>query len=124
MKTKDGDEWQPTDEQLLGWQHAYPDIDVFAELNVMTMWLESNEPKRKTKKGMPRFINAWLNRANQKGGSPFAHQAESDSGKMNIRNWTQIDDLTHDFMNSEKFRRDCLERFGQYVTKDGERITA
>jgi len=80
MKTKAGTDWQPTDEQLLGWQHAYPEVDVFAELNVMAVWLDSNEPKRKTERGMPRFVNSWLSRANQKGGSPFAQEAEKESG--------------------------------------------
>ena len=63
MICKDGTDWQPTDEQLLGWQHAYPEVDVFAELNVMAVWLDSNEPKRKTERGMPRFINSWLSKA-------------------------------------------------------------
>ena len=124
MKTKDGTDWQPDDEQILGWQHAYPEVDVFAELTVMAMWLDSNEPKRKTVRGMPRFVNAWLNRANQKGGSPLANQAQEKSGKLPLKQWTQLDDLTHDFMNSELFRQKCLENLGQYVTKDGERVTA
>ena len=80
MITQSGTDWQPTDEQLLGWQHAYPEVDVFAELNVMAVWLDSNEPKRKTERGMPHFINSWLSRANQKGGSPFAQNAEKESG--------------------------------------------
>ena len=42
MICKDGTDWQPTDEQILSWQHAYPEVDVFAELNVMTVWLDSN----------------------------------------------------------------------------------
>ena len=71
MICKDGTDWQPTDEQILSWQHAYPEVDIFAELNVMAVWLDSNEPKRKTERGMPRFVNSWLSRANQKGGSPF-----------------------------------------------------
>lgn len=125
MICKDGTDWQPTDEQLLAWQHAYPDVDVFAELNVMTVWLQSNEPKRKTVRGMPRFCNSWLSRANQKGGmSPFAAQANANSGKIGLKQWTQLDDLTHDFMQSERFRQHCLAKFGQYVTFSGERVTS
>ena len=123
MITKGGTDWQPTDEQLLGWQHAYPEVDVFAELNVMAVWLDSNEPKRKTERGMPRFINSWLSRANQKGGSPFAQEAEKESGKIPMKKWTQLDDCTHDFMQSESYRQSCLDRFGQYITMDGVRVT-
>ena len=123
MICKDGTDWQPTDEQLLGWQHAYPDVDVFAELNVMAVWLDSNEPKRKTEKGMPRFVNSWLSRANQKGVSPFAQQEQEAIGKKPLKTWSQLDDLTHDFCQSEAFRQSCLEKYGQYVTFDGQRVT-
>jgi len=123
MICKNGIDWQPTDEQILQWQHAYPEVDIFAELNVMAVWLQSNEPKRKTEKGMPRFVNSWLSRANSKGGSPFAQQEQDTSGKKPMKQWTQLDDLTHDFMNNERFRQRCLEQYGQYVTYDGVRVT-
>ena len=98
-------------------------VDVFAEMNVMAVWLESNEPKRKTERGMPRFVNSWLSRANQKGGSPFAQQEQEQTGKKPMKQWTQLDDLTHDFMQNERFRESCLEKYGQYVTFDGQRVT-
>lgn len=40
-----------------------------------------------------------------------------------VRDWSMADDLTHDFADSEEFRRWCLERHGQYVTAAGERMT-
>ena len=123
MICKDGTDWQPEDEQIVAWQHAYPEVDIFAELNVMAVWLDSNQEKRKTRKGMPRFVNSWLQRANQKGGSPFAQQQTENSGRKPLKQWTQLDDLTHDFMNNERFRQSCLEKYGQYVTMDGERVT-
>jgi hypothetical protein len=123
MICKDGTDWQPTDEQLIGWQHAYPEVDVFAELNVMAVWLDSNEPKRKTERGMPRFVNSWLSRANQKGGSPFAQQEQEQTGRKLMKQWSQLDDLTHDFMQNEHFRQSCLEKYGQYVTYDGHKVT-
>ncbi len=113
MITKDGTDWQPTDEQILSWQHAYPEVHVFDELTVMTVWLDSNEPKRKTEKGMPRFVNSWLARANQKGGSPFAQQEQETTGRKPMKAWSDLDCLTHDFMKSERFRQSCLEQYGQ-----------
>ena len=123
MITKGGTDWQPTDEQLLSWQPAFPQVDIFAELNVMATWLEANPARIKTVKGMPRFCQSWLSRANQKGGSPFAQEAEKESGKIPMKKWTQLDDCTHDFMQSESYRQSCLDRFGQYVTYSGERVT-
>ena len=122
MITKTGEDWQPSDEEILAWQHAYPEVDIFAEMNVMAVWLQSNEAKRKTLKGMPRFCNSWLSRANQKGGSPFAHQEQEQSGKKPMKQWSQLDDLTHDFMKNERFRESCMQRYGQYVTYDGVRV--
>ena len=43
MITKDGTDWQATDEQ--SFSTYLPEVDVFAEMNVMAVWLESNEPK-------------------------------------------------------------------------------
>jgi len=123
MITKDGIDWQPTDEQVISWQHAFPDVDVFAELNVMTTWLEANPNRVKTVKGMPRFCQSWLSRANQKGGSPFAQQEQEQTGRKLMKQWSQLDDLTHDFMQNEHFRQSCLEKYGQYVTYDGQRVT-
>ena len=123
MICKDGTDWQPTDEQILSWQHAFPEVDVFAELNVMATWLEANPSRAKTVKGMSRFCQSWLSRANQKGGSPFAQKEYEQSGKKPMKQWTQLDDLTHDFMKSERFRQSCLEKYGQYVTFQGERVT-
>lgn len=123
MITKGGEDWQPTDEQVLQWQHAYQNVDVFAELNQMAAWLQNNEPRRKTMKGMPRFANSWLSRANQSGGSPFAQKEQQETGRKPLKQWTQLDDLTHDFMNNERFRQSCLDKYGQYVTLDGVRVT-
>jgi hypothetical protein len=123
MICKNGTDWQPTDEQLLSWQHAFPDVDIFAELNVMATWLEANPTRVKTVRGMPRFCQSWLSRANQKGGSPFAQQEQEATGKKPLKTWTQLDDLTHDFCQSEAFRQSCLEKYGQYVTFDGQKVT-
>lgn len=45
---------------------AYPNVDVLAELKKMVVWCEDNESKRKTPRGIKRFINNWLSRANSK----------------------------------------------------------
>ena len=43
------------------WAQAYPDVDIGSELNKVVAWLDSN-PK-KTVNGCKKFLNGWLNRA-------------------------------------------------------------
>lgn len=50
-------------------KELYPNVDVEAQLKAMKAWAISNPQKRKTKQGMTRFINSWLSRAQDKGGS-------------------------------------------------------
>lgn len=45
---------------------AYPGVSVMEELGKMRAWLITNASQRKTVKGMPKFINNWLSRAQDK----------------------------------------------------------
>ena len=47
------------------YKKVYTLIDVESELLKMKVWSLSNPTKRKTSRGITRFINGWLNRANQ-----------------------------------------------------------
>lgn len=120
MILNNGEEWFPEDSDLIEWQRAYPDCDVHSEIAKMEVWLEANPAKRKTPKGIKRFCNAWLNRANEKGGSPMPTK---NDGKIPLRQWSSIDDLTHNFMDSPTLSNQFLEQFGQYMTHDGKRVT-
>src|ERR1039457_3148942 len=42
---------------------AYPGVDIMAEFPKIRAWLVSNPTKRKTFRGMSRFINNWLSKA-------------------------------------------------------------
>lgn len=48
---------------------CYPGIDVVQEFRAMYAWLDANKAKRKTASGIKRFINSWLSRAQNQGGS-------------------------------------------------------
>jgi hypothetical protein len=41
---------------------AYPGIGIDRELDKMVAWLVGNHDRRKTSRGMPKFINGWLQR--------------------------------------------------------------
>lgn len=51
------------------WRETYPAVDVEQELRRMIAWLDSNPTKRKTRRGIERFINNWLARTQDSGGS-------------------------------------------------------
>ena len=120
----DGTYYEPDDAQIIYWQNAFPKVDVFAELSAMAAWCDANPKKRK--KDGKRFAASWLSRASQqeRGVSPFAEKMTENSGKIAMKQWSHLDCLTHDYCNSEQYRAHCLQKYGQYVTFGGERVTA
>ena len=64
-----GERWEPEDIDVIAWSKAYPAVDVFQELRAMESWLDANPTKRKTPKGIKRFVNSWLARSQDRGGS-------------------------------------------------------
>lgn len=58
-------------DQVEQWSQLFPAVDVMQELRKMKSWLDSNPSRRKTKRGILRFVNGWLSK-------------EQDKGKFNI----------------------------------------
>jgi hypothetical protein len=56
-------EWTLTESQVADWKHAYPGSDVIGECRRALAWIQANQSKRKTAKGMPAFLLSWLNRS-------------------------------------------------------------
>lgn len=80
----DGSEWRPTEALFAEYVRLYPNVDVKQQFNVMRSWCLSNPKKRKTKRGVARFVNSWLTREQDKGyrrtadkGSYTQRQSES-----------------------------------------------
>lgn len=48
------------------YEELYPNVDVMQELRKMKGWLNANPTKRKTKRGIKRFVNSWLSREQDK----------------------------------------------------------
>jgi len=64
FKTDGGeDHWDLDQSQVDAWVDLYPGINVLAECRKSFAWIEANPTRRKTAKGMPRFIVNWLGRA-------------------------------------------------------------
>lgn len=58
----------------------YPSVNLGDEFRAMRAWSLTNQPKRKTLGGMPRFINTWLADKQNKGGSNAANRLTGNSG--------------------------------------------
>lgn len=59
----DGPDWELSEEQLATFCETYPTLNVVRECQKASLWLMVNPSRRKTAKGMPRFLVNWLNRA-------------------------------------------------------------
>lgn len=60
-----GGTWELEDAEVDKLQAVYRRLDVREECQKAWLWLEANPGKRKTARGMPRFVLGWLNRAAQ-----------------------------------------------------------
>ena len=55
------------EDQVTEWTELFPAVDVMQELRKMKSWLDSNTSRRKTKRGILRFVNGWLSKEQDKG---------------------------------------------------------
>lgn len=80
MILNNGENWEPEEGDIIQWQRAYQAVNVHKELLAMESWLDANPTRRKTKTGIKRFVNSWLSRAqNQGGSSPMAKSIKTNS---------------------------------------------
>lgn len=56
-------EWHLTEPKLAEYVEAFPALDVLAECRKALQWLRDDPGRRKTPKGMPKFLGGWLGRA-------------------------------------------------------------
>jgi len=69
--------WHLLPSKLLEYQETYPMLDVPGEFKVALQWLRDNPPKRKTPTGMPKYLNSWLTRAQEKGHGSRGHPSKA-----------------------------------------------
>lgn len=68
LQLNTGEEYPIYDKEIKEWEELYPAVDVKQQLRSMKGWLLANKAKRKTKRGINRFINNWLSREQDRGG--------------------------------------------------------
>lgn len=117
LNTKE--DWQPEEKDVIAWQRTYPAINVHQELMAMESWCDANPTKRKTKQGVKRFVNSWLSRAQDRGGSPLAQkQNKSDSIRAKSIDMQMTDISWLDGDMQLMMKQYYLGKFGFYY--DGE----
>jgi hypothetical protein len=84
MLLNDGSTFIPDDKDVIAWQRTYKAVDVNQELAAMESWLDANPTRRKTKRGVKKFINSWLSRAQDRGGSPMVRSKTNSIRNRNI----------------------------------------
>ena len=60
LPLRDGTPYPVTEADLVKWKKFYPDVLILETLREQAAWLDSNPERRKTKRGMKRFINGWF----------------------------------------------------------------
>ena len=66
------------------WKDLYQSVDILQELKKMKGWLNANPTKRKTKRGILKFINSWLSREQDKGYKADRKQSEFNITKFDL----------------------------------------
>lgn len=75
LPLNDKTEHEITQDDVDHWKELYPAVDVMTELRKMKGWCEGNPAKRKTRRGIVRFVNAWLAKEQDRGGSRKTSQS-------------------------------------------------
>lgn len=61
------DAWRLMQSQVDEWQRLFPKLDVAAECRGALAWVLASPERRKTARGMPRFLVGWFGRATNRG---------------------------------------------------------
>jgi len=93
-----GEEFTITETMFDEFWRAYPAVDLRSELKKIRLWLLSNKSRRKTKRGMLRFVNSWL--AKQHDGMPVKPVNQSTrnltlSEQLSNRDWANEKNIVH-----------------------------
>lgn len=67
-----GEPFPVYDADIAEWASSFPAVDIRQQLAAARSWLIANPTRRKTRRGMRKFIVAWLDRRQNAGGQPPA----------------------------------------------------
>lgn len=88
----DGSRYPVSHEDVRMWAELYPAVDVLGEIRKMVGWCDANPAKRKTTKGVRRFINNWLSKEQDKGGTKQHKQPQSETSQKRSDAYDDLDE--------------------------------
>lgn len=89
----DGSFYPVSHEDVRMWAELYPAVDVPGEIRKMVGWCDANPAKRKTAKGVRRFINNWLSKEQDKCGTKQQHkQPQSETSQKRSDAYDDLDE--------------------------------
>ena len=77
---KGGVEWRPTVNELNEWVKFYSAVDVIRELGRMRIWCQNNPDRKKTARGIRRFVTTWLDKEQNRAGHYTRGQQRQATG--------------------------------------------
>lgn len=66
-------------EKIVEWKKAFPAVDIKYQLERMVVWSNANTKRRKTRRGIERFIVNWLANDQDKGGTYYSGNKKDSS---------------------------------------------
>lgn len=75
-----GTEWRLRLAQVAEWQALFPGLDVAQECRHALAWIRASPERRKTTRGMPKFLTGWFTRSVDRRGSSGGPAATAAPG--------------------------------------------
>ena len=89
-----GEEWRPTVEEYERYKRLYPAVDIVQAFRNMNGWCHANKSKRKTARGVERFVNTWLSsdqdKATRRGYTGPAQQSQGGKPDPFKQAWEEM----------------------------------
>lgn len=98
----DGSVYPVYEEDIAYYQGLYPAVDIDAEFRKMMGWIDGSPNKRKTKRGIKRFINSWLSKAQDRGGSGNGNGYTGRTAQMLEGSYQMYADWAREMEEKEK----------------------
>lgn len=90
----DGSSYDVTVDLVAELRETYPNVDISRELSKMRQWCLANPARRKTRRGVRRFINGWCSRAEDKANEKRTQHRKNGNGKTR-------DEVHRDYLRQE-----------------------
>ena len=104
---KDNTKWRPAQEDFDDWERMYPDVDVRREFDNMRRYCLDKPQKRKTQRGIKRFVTNWLERVKE--------GQKADTGKKRT-GWA--DGIEKQDYDIDAIERELLEQGAENVQEE------